>query len=64
MTDWVQIEYASPSEPLGWIDTKINQERELIKWCQENCTGHWIVRQHNVEFSNDKDAMLFTLRWL
>jgi hypothetical protein len=43
-----------------------NQERllEILKWCQENCSGHWyILNSYQLCIVEDRDAMLFKLIW-
>jgi hypothetical protein len=59
----ITVEYHIPK--FNSIMDKIEQERELISWCWKNFPdGNWVVRTSSVLFCNERDAVLFALRWL
>lgn len=38
----------------------------MRQWCNDNCTGLWRLEHVHAlyfQFENDRDAMLFMLRW-
>jgi hypothetical protein len=60
---WTKIPYTAPISN-NYIVDKINQERELIDWCQHQFpNGGWVIHAHMAEFKRKEDAMLFALRW-
>ena len=58
----IQVRYQAPLDQ--HIFAKIQQERELIQWCNEQFPdGNWQVYSDWVYFENKKDAIMFALRW-
>lgn len=61
MRDWYEVNYSTPYD---WISLKIEQEREIIEWCQKNFPdGDWSVGAWSAFFKKEKDAVYFSLRW-
>ena len=62
MRDWYEVNYSTPYD---WISLKIEQEREIIAWCQKHFPdGNWRVGSWSAFFKNEKDAVWFSLKWL
>ena len=58
---WYEVNY---STPFDWVSLKIQQEREIIAWCQQHFKdGNWQVGAWSAYFKNEQDAVYFTLRW-
>ena len=48
------------------VDIESEKINEAIEWCEHNCKGLWNSHSgfaHYVQFENEQDAMLFSLRW-
>lgn len=44
----------------------LTNKSEMNNWCEENCTGLWRSETYHAlywQFENEKDAMMFMLRW-
>ena len=60
---WTKIPYKAPLS--GDVIDKINQERKIINWCQENFPhGEWLIYPNKAEFKHKQDAIMFALKWL
>ena len=47
-------------------DFPYDRHNEMIKWCEDNCQGIWRYETTYAlyfQFDNDRDAMLFALKW-
>jgi hypothetical protein len=68
-----KVYYGEPvveADPFLGIPFKLYplHDAAAIEWCQENCRAAWYqssgyVDQCFVEFEDDEDAMMFSLRW-
>lgn len=38
--------------------------RQITEWCNKNCTGDWAMFAGKYYFKEEKDAMLFALKWV
>jgi len=47
----------------SWLDNSA-EAVEIVEWCCDYCKGRWDMNAGIFYFEDDKDAMLFTLRWL
>ncbi len=58
----ITVEYYVPE--FKSILDKVDQEREIIKWCWEHFPdGQWRIKQSSALFWNEQDAFVFALRW-
>lgn len=55
---------------LGWHPVELSKlpdkskEKEILAWLKNSCEEKYIFIHKNFLFENEKDAMLFALRWL
>lgn len=56
----------------GWKIVKIDNIRlsgfqwfQIIKWCENNSTGKFVSSfiSHSIAFENEKDYLIFLLKW-
>lgn len=59
---WVAAEYA------GWYcnsngPIQVTSVSDIYQWCKNNIRNFWNLRGSSFYFEDEKDAMLFMLRW-
>jgi hypothetical protein len=62
MDTFVADKYTQITMPWsGWMDAP--KAQEIRDWCRTNLTDHFLGRGPDWLFKNEKDAILFKLRW-
>lgn len=66
--NWIHVSFVEKienkyySEPNSKIVESFDRD-EVTEWCQERCKKGWVVAGGSALFEDDKDAMLFRLRF-
>lgn len=68
MLEWnIQAEQL---KAMSWLEFKVDKNKcptylweEMHKWAKEHCSGEYKVRQGTWMFKNEKDYIVFKLRW-
>ena len=56
-------------EKMGWRKVSLerfkdnNHANDIIYWCRENLKSQWQRNGSHFIFEDDKEAMMFTLKW-
>lgn len=66
MIEWsIQVEQL---KAMSWLEFTVDRWdtsvwEEMHKWAKEHCNNEYKVRENNWLFKNEKDYIVFTLRW-
>jgi len=55
---WIEVTIGAP-----WSDMTNKFISEIRNWCNLNISGHHRARGRTWLFENEKDAIMFSLRW-